>query len=179
MPYSTSLHQRCFQKHLPGLHPALVSLCCDQGGSLVELALILSIFLPLLLLGTAEVGTFVYYSVEVSNAAHAGAMYGMSSSGASADASGIRAAAQAEASDLGSNLNVTSSYYWACSAAQGGTQYTSETDASAACPTSNQSNHKLEFVKVAVSAAVTPVIHCPGLPATLTLNSTSVMEVQE
>jgi Flp pilus assembly protein TadG len=47
----------------------------EDGVSLVEAALFLAIFAPLMLLGTVEISGLVYASIEVSNAAHAGAAY--------------------------------------------------------------------------------------------------------
>jgi Flp pilus assembly protein TadG len=142
------------------------------------MALMLGLFAPPLLLGTADVGTWVYSSIEISNASHAAAMYGMTSLTAAADTTGMTTIAQAEASDFGTNLTVTPTVYFACSAAEGGTQYTTQTAANAICP-SGATNHNLEFIQVVVSGHVTPPLHCPGLPATFTQSSTSVMEVEE
>jgi len=144
---------------------------------MLEMALMLAIFGIPLLLGTVEAATWVYASIEVSNAAHAGAMYAMTSSTFANDTSGITTAAQQEASDFGANLTVTPTAYYACSAALGGTQYTTQAAATTAC--TGAGDHPLEFVQVVASAPVTPPIRIPGLPKTFTLNGTSVMEVEE
>jgi Flp pilus assembly protein TadG len=149
----------------------------DAGSSLVEMSLMLAIFGTPMLLGTVETATWVYGSIEVSNAAHTGAMYGMTSSTLANDSDGIIAAAQSDASDFGTNLTVTPTVYYACSAAIGGTQYSTQTAATTAC--TGAGNHPLEFVQVVATAPVTPPIHIPGLPKTFTLNGTSVMEVEE
>lgn len=47
----------------------------EEGGSLVELALVVSILGPLLLLGTAEISILVYSSIELADATHAAADY--------------------------------------------------------------------------------------------------------
>jgi Flp pilus assembly protein TadG len=47
----------------------------NGGGSLVELALILGTFFPLLIFGTIEIGGLVYDSIEATEAAHAGAVF--------------------------------------------------------------------------------------------------------
>jgi Flp pilus assembly protein TadG len=130
-----------------------------------------------LLVGTVELGSMTYTSIEVSNAAHAGAMYGMMSSTFAASGSGMTTAAQNEATDLGSNLAVTPNVYFACSNAIGGTQYSTQTAANTAC--NSGTDHTLEFVRVNTSVSVTPPIRCPGLPATYTLTGSSTMEVQE
>lgn len=150
----------------------------DTGTAILELSLILSIFGMPLLLGTAETAMLVYDSIEVSNAAHAGAMYGMMSSTFAADNAKITAAAQAEASDFGSNLTVTPTSFYACSAAIDGAQFATEAAASVACP-SGATNHYLQFVQVVTSASVASPIHVVGLPKTITLTGSSVMEVEE
>jgi len=149
----------------------------DRGDALVEMALCLSLFGLPLLVGTVELGSLFYTSIEVSNAAHTGAMYGMISSTFAANSSGIISAAQSEASDLGTNLSVTPTVYYACSGSIGGTQYSTSSAASAACTTS--SNHSLEFIQVTTTTTITPPIKCPGLPKTFTLTGISVMEVEE
>lgn len=47
----------------------------EEGASLIELALLLGILGPVLLLGTAEVSAFVFASMELSDATHAAASY--------------------------------------------------------------------------------------------------------
>jgi Flp pilus assembly protein TadG len=151
----------------------------ESGNASLELALALSMFGAPLMLGTSEAAFMIYDSIEVSNAAHAGAMYGMISSTLASDTSGIQRAAQGEAADFGNNLTVTPTVYYACSNAVTGTQYSTESAASAVCPGNNPSNHYLEFVQVASSISVTSPVQMPGLPKTWTLNGSSTMEVQE
>jgi Flp pilus assembly protein TadG len=119
----------------------------------------------------------IYTSIEVSNAAHAAAMYGMISSTFAANSSGMTTAAQNEATDLGTNLTVTPNVYLRLLQCNGGTQYTTQSAANTAC--NSGTNHTLEFVQVNTSVSVTPPIRCPGLPATYTLTGSSTMEVQE
>ena len=158
-------------------------LCGESGDALVELALACSFLGIPLLLGTAEMGYAVYYSVEITDAASAGALYGMQSA-TYADAANIPAvqsAAQAEAPDFGTNLTVTPTTYYACSLAAGGTQYPiaqyTLAQATAACTGTN--NHPVEFIQVVTSATATPPVHCPGLPKTFTLGGTSVQVVEQ
>jgi Flp pilus assembly protein TadG len=153
----------------------------DQSGSaVVELAIVVSLLGVPLLLGTGQMGLIVYDSIEVSNAAHVGAEYGMQSLTYASATSSIVAAARAEAADFGSSLTVTPTTYYACSLAAGGTQYTgtnAQANATAAC--TGGYNRALEFIQVNTSVAVTPLVRCPGLPTTYTLTGTSVMEVEQ
>jgi hypothetical protein len=146
----------------------------------VELALIVSLLGIPLLIGTAQMGILVYYSIEVSNAAHAATMYGMQSLVFASNTTGMITVARAEATDFGTSMTVTPTTYYACSNAVGGTQYTgvaAQLTATLACTLSL--SHALEFVQVTTSVAVTPSIHLPGLPATFTLTGSSVMEVEQ
>lgn len=150
----------------------------ESGSALVELALTLSIVGVPLLLGTAHFAVLLVNSIIVSNAAHAGAEYGMQSStyAANSNIANIQAAARDD-SGLGTNLNVTSNVFYDCSLAIGGSEYTTAAAANTVC--TGSSGHTLEFIQVTASATVTPVAHVPGFPNTVTLSSTSVMEVQE
>jgi Flp pilus assembly protein TadG len=156
-----------------------VELDGENGTAIVELALLLPFLIVPLLLGTVGMATLVYDSIEVSDAANAGAMYAMTSStmASSSNYGNIEAVSQADATDFGSKLNVTPTNYWACSAAEGGTQYATYAAAATAC--TGGSNHALGFIQVLTSASVTPPIHCPGLPTSFTLTGSSVMEVEE
>jgi Flp pilus assembly protein TadG len=149
----------------------------EQGNALIEMALCISLLGMPLLVGTVELGSMTYTSIEVSNAAHAAAMYGMISSTFAASSSGMTTAAQNEATDLGTSLSVTPTVFYACSQAVNGTQYSTQSAANSAC--TGGTNHTLEFVQVNTSTTVTPPIRCPGLPASYTLTGLSVMEVQE
>jgi Flp pilus assembly protein TadG len=151
----------------------------ESGGALVELALVVALLGVPLLLGTAQMGFLIYDSIEITDAANAGALYGMQSSTSSVDNAGMIAAAQADASDFGTKLSVAPTSYYVCALAVGGTQYTganAQINAAAAC--TGTSNHALEFVQVNTSASVTPMIHCPGLPQTFKLTGQSAMEVE-
>jgi Flp pilus assembly protein TadG len=150
----------------------------QSGNAALELALVFSIFGAPMLLATSELGILIYDSIELSNCAHAAAMYGMMSSTFAADTNGMKSAAQAEASDFGSKVNVTPTTYYACSSAVDGTQYSTQTAAAAACP-ANASNHYLQFVQVVASVQVTSPIQASWLPTTWTVSGSSVMEVQE
>jgi Flp pilus assembly protein TadG len=150
----------------------------DEGGSsVVEVAMIVGIFGPALLLGTVDISTIVYSSIEISSAAHAADLYGIQSSTYAADTTGMTTAAQNEAPDYASNLTVTPTQFYACSASEGGTQYTTQSAANSAC--TGLGNHALQFLEVDVSSAVTPAIHFTGLPSSFTIKGRSVMEIEE
>ena len=147
----------------------------NAGNATLELALSFGVLVTPLLLGASETAFMIYDSIEVSNAAHAGAMYGMYSSTNAQNSSDITLAAQSDAPDI-ANLQVTPSYYFACSTAPDGASYATQALANQNC---TGSSHSLEFVAVDTTAQIQPPIHIPGLPSTWTLRGHSVMEVQD
>ena len=153
----------------------------ECGNALVELALVFALLGIPMLLGTVEMGYVVYNSVEISNAANAGALYGMQNATDAASSAGIKTAAQAEAPELGSSLKVTPTTFYMCTSAVGGAEYStgSYTQAQATAKCSGTGNHALEFIRVLTSATATPPVHCPGLAKKFTLGGTSVMEVEQ
>jgi Flp pilus assembly protein TadG len=152
-----------------------------QGGdSLVEMALFLSFIGAPLLIGTGEMGTVVYDSIEVTNSANAGAQYGMQSDTLAADTQGIVSAAQQESQDLGTSLSVTPTIFYACSASISGTRYTgSNAKSKAAAGCTGSSNHEIEFIQVQTALTVIPPLQCPGLPRSFSLSGIAIQEVQQ
>lgn len=161
----------------PSRRLAVTRLRDESGSALIELAIILSLLGVPLLLGVIYVGILLSNYIEITDAAHAGALYAMRSSTFAEDTTDIATAARSDASDLGSNLAVTSSIYYVCSGAQDGPQYTDQASAAAAC--NGGSSHTLEFVQVTASAPITPPASFPGMPRTMTISGTSTMEVEE
>jgi Flp pilus assembly protein TadG len=151
-------------------------LSSQSGAALVETAIMLGLLGILLLYGTADLSVWAYSSIEVANAAHAGAVYGMQQSN-SKNNTAIQTAAQAEASDLGSNLTTTTTLIYACAASQSGTTYATAALATANC--TGTGNHAVEFIKVVASAPVNLPAHCCGIPNPVTVTSTSETQVVE
>jgi Flp pilus assembly protein TadG len=163
-------------RRISKLRTHLRALRSDSGSALIELALTLSLLGVPLLLGTVHFSILLIDSIIVANAAHAGAEYGMTSLTFAADTANIQAAAQEDASGLGVTPTVTPTIFYACNTAIGGHQYSTLAAANSACTGSSKS---LEFVQVVASATVTPVLGMPGFPNSVTLSSTSIMEVEE
>jgi hypothetical protein len=128
----------------------------------------------------------IYDSIEIENAAHAGAMYGMQGTCCITQTALMTTAAQNEASDFGANLTVTPTSYYACSAAQASPTWTGPANmiesislATAKSNCTGTSGHVLAFVKVVASAPVALPIRCCGLPTSITVARSSVMESEE
>jgi Flp pilus assembly protein TadG len=148
----------------------------DGGNSLIEVALFFSFVGMPLLIGTMQLGIVAYDSIEVQNAAYAGALFGMQNSTLATESSGITSAAQAEAPDFGTNLGVTPTSYYACVLSPAGTTYTTQALATSGC--TGTGNSGVQFVKVTTSATVTAIYHWPKLPSSYTLNGISVLQVE-
>jgi hypothetical protein len=153
----------------------LLTLRDEAGGAVTEVAFMMALLGVPLMTGIIYLGTLQHYSIEISNASHAAVMYGMRSSTYASNTSGMTTAARNEASDFGASLTVTPTSYYACSTSEGGTTYTTAAAATTACTL----GHSLQFVKVVASGTVTPPGKLAGFAGTVTLSSTSIMEVQE
>ena len=147
----------------------------SAGQGLVELALTVPLF-TLLLVGAAELASVAWASIEVSNAARAGAQYGIQSHITASSPATITAVALADGTNL-NGLTVTSATnFCTCSTAPATTIdcATALTSGSCASPAIIH-----EFVKVQTSATVTPLFHLPGLPRTFTPTGSAIMEVEQ
>jgi len=158
-------------------------LCDESGNALIELAMIFTFLGIPMLWGTSQMGVLVYDSIEVSNAANAGAVYGAKDTTHAANTAGITTAAQADATDFpranmgNSALTVTSNYFYYCANAVGGANPKLSTNAS--CGAAGTSNETMEFVQVTTSATVTPILKFPGVPSSYTVRGNAVLTVQQ
>jgi Flp pilus assembly protein TadG len=163
--------------HLKGKFPRRViqrwyarlsaSTCPEAGASLVETAL-LTPMLSLLLLAVIDVGRLAYMSIEVSNAARAGASYGAQSSATAVNSTGMVQAAKNDAPDL-SGLSPSATHFCTCSNGGG-----SVTCALSSCPGARL----LLYVQVSTSATYTPWFPYTGSPGSWTLSGSSTMRAE-
>jgi len=174
------LNSRWLQRTWSSILASCRRLHDDQGQALIESAPVLSFLGVPILLGTAQMGILIHDSIEVANAANAGALFAMQNLTNASTTAKIVSTAQAEAPDIGT-LSVTPTTYYACTSALNGTQYSTSTytEAQAAANCSGSGNHALEFVQVLTSAKITPLIHWAGLPNSYTLKGNAVMEVEQ
>jgi Flp pilus assembly protein TadG len=138
----------------------------EGGASLVEVALMLP-FLGLLLLGVIDFGRAYYLSIEVQDAAEAGALYGSQNP---TDAAGMESAAKADATNV-SGMTATATYGCECSDGSG---------QQSPCPSTPPtcSVNVVNYVTVTTTATYTPLFHTwmwPGLPKSITLNGSAKM----
>jgi Flp pilus assembly protein TadG len=129
----------------------------EDGSSLVELALLMGILGPLLLLGTTELSLYVYASVELADATHAAAsfasqFYFENSNSVLPTQAQVTAAATNDAPELVSMLK-TGSTFTATMATGCGTGAATTGNTLPAC-----SSGVLPYVQVTGSATVVPIV---------------------
>ena len=138
----------------------------QDGGALVELAMLLPFF-TLLMLGAIDVGRAYYLAIEVAGAAHAAAAYGSQNP---TDTTGIKNAAQDDAPNV-PNLSVGTPTY-GCECADGSSYSASCSTTPSSCPNSLNVVYR---VNVTVQGSYTTLIPWPRVPSSLTFTSTASM----
>ncbi|GAC1303880.1 MAG: hypothetical protein NVS2B3_14100 [Vulcanimicrobiaceae bacterium] len=148
----------------------------ESGAAIIELV-VMSPLLLLLLLGTIEVGGYMYNSIALGNAARAGVQYGAQDRSAAnptaIDASGanvIASYAQRDAADLAKrNIATTFTPKLICycdssmAVALDGTPARPETSCSGAS-TCALGDPRDVFIEVTATATYPPLVSLPGLP---------------
>jgi Flp pilus assembly protein TadG len=144
---------------------------CEEGGPLVETALTLPVLITLLL-GAVELARVAYTSIECTNAARAGASYGMQSATTESDTTGIQTVAASDAAEIAGGLSTTVATSGICS------DGTACTGAGNSCQNTDCSTSQIETIlTVTTTATVSPMVRIPGLPSTYTVHGTAVQKV--
>ena len=137
------------------------------GQAMLELALVLPVLL-LLTIGLIEFGRVAYYSIEVSDAARAGAQYGAQSLANAEDQGSITQAALNNAQDIaGLAVNLLPRN---CTCPGSGS-------VAGGCPAAGCS-YPLVYVTVTTSYTLNTLFQYPGIPTTFNLTGSSTMPVQ-
>ena len=128
----------------------------SDGASFIELALVLPLFL-MMLVPVVDLGRGFYAAIEVTSAAHAGAMYGVENP---SDTDGMIQAAKAGASNL-SDVTATAAYGCECS---------DGTSAVASCASTPSCTYNyVSHVDVTVTSPYRTVFAYPGLPSSMNI----------
>ena len=154
----------------------LVSQDNESGRRFWSTALVVP-FLLLLLIGTVEFGIVAMGSIEVTNAASAGALYGAQNRANASDNAGITNAARNDAANV-TSLNVTGVTQWCACENATAVSVSGAVNCTAFAPASCVSPSRIvEWVQVDTSAGFDPLFHYPGLPPTFTLRGRATMRV--
>lgn len=151
----------------------------ERGQGTLELALCLPLFL-LLIAGGAEIANLAWASVQVNNAARAGAAYGSISRANAASTTNIQTAAQNEAPRLLTTPSTQVTSTQLCYCVTSGTPGSAD----AGCTNTNLSTCPAPGViqmaiKVNTSVTVSTLIHYIGLPSTYTVRGQAIVGVQQ
>jgi Flp pilus assembly protein TadG len=138
----------------------------QSGSALIEFALSATLIV-MLAIGSVSFGLAVQQSIIVADAANAGALAGANGTYWATYTSGMQTVSGVAGAGV-QNFTATASYFCECTA--GGSAVT--------CTSACGNDQPLYYVKVTTSATFNNFFHYLGLPATFTLQSTSVMPVQ-
>jgi len=147
----------------------------ESGQNFLELALCLPVF-ALIILGTAEIANIAWASIQLNNAAHAGAQFASHSRGFASDIPDIKTAAQNEAPKL--TITFPSDPAQTCSCIDPSTG--APAVGAAGCTTTVLCPSPwiiMDSITVTTRTVVTPLVHYPFLPASYTLNAQATMGV--
>ncbi|HTV72801.1 MAG TPA: TadE/TadG family type IV pilus assembly protein [Candidatus Acidoferrales bacterium] len=147
--------------------PARAARHAQRGQALVELAVFVP-FLMLVVVGLIDVGRYTYYSIQVNNAARAGAQYGAQNTTSANSSTGITSAAVADVSTT-PTPTVSASLFCVCA---NGTTHQS----CSPTPTCTGS-HSNTYIEVTTSETIPVLFKFPGIPNSLTIGGASVMRV--
>lgn len=136
----------------------------QEGSSIVETAFLMPVLL-FICAGAVDFGRAYYLAIEVSSAAHAGALYGSQNI---ADTAGMIAAAKLDAPDV-PGLVVTPLY--GCECYDGSNVSASCTSA----PTGCSGNNYVNYAHITTSATYTPIFPYPGIPSPIPLKGNAYL----
>jgi Flp pilus assembly protein TadG len=143
---------------------------------MLELAVCLPVF-ALIILGTAEIANIAWASIQLNNAAHAGAQFGSHSRGFAADITDIKTATQAEAPKLTITFPTDPAQTCSCIDPSTGAPATTNTTGCQTLIECPSPYVIMDSITVTTQAVVTPLIHYPLLPASYTLHAQATMGV--
>jgi Flp pilus assembly protein TadG len=135
----------------------------EKGTSVIEFALLAPV-LMLLLIGLIEVGRYTYFAILAAHAARAGVQYGAQTIFTAGDNTGMKNAALADAQNL-PGLTARGSHFCMSSGAV------------VSCPSGQPNSSTVYYVQVQVTGPFSSIFHYPGIPASITVNSTATMRV--
>jgi len=160
----------------------------ESGAALVELAVMMPLFI-LITFGAFELGRVAHYTIEVENAARAGASFGGENMGNATSTSTVTQAAKNDAPDL-STLTATPGAGCVCETLDltSNTPTYNPASGTVACSdpiiiactgaSSSVSHQVVSYVTVSTSATVNAVFSVPAiLPRTYTIHGYSAMRI--
>lgn len=151
----------------------------ERGGALVEFALILPLLI-LVLIGLVELGRLAYFTIEVTNAAHAGAQYGALGY-PNAVSPNMKVAANKDGQNSISSFQMLANYVCACWNPTTGTETPSVPSQSACSSPCATGGHSLTYAQVSVTGTINTLFNYSmlGLPSQWTVTRVATMRVTQ
>ncbi len=146
---------------------------CVCGSVAIELALLTPV-LAALLIGSVDLGTYIYEKMQLQSASRAGAQYAIQSDGNAEDTAGISAAVLASSADLDAGVAITSAAFCGCIDGSE-TALSDTTGCSTTCPGGDFPGLS---VRVTVTNTYTPIFPYPGIPDSILLEGSTSMRVE-
>jgi|SRR5579884_159898 len=146
----------------------------QAGIAFIELLIVVPV-LMMLLIGLIEIGRLAYFTIQVGNAAHAGAQYGALSFSNAADSTGMTNAAKRDGQNTIATLSVTQAR--SVCACWNGTTETAFTTCPQPCTTGGRA---VTYAQVSVSGTINTLFRYGGvfgLPNSWTVARTAVIRV--
>jgi Flp pilus assembly protein TadG len=151
----------------------------ESGQGTLELALSLPLFV-LLILGTAEIANLAWASVQVNNAARAGAAYASLSRANAANTTDIGLAAQNEAPNYITKPSTQVTSTQVCYCVSSGTPGAADSGCTKTTLSTCPSPDLIQVaVQVNVSATIKPLIHYAGLPGSYAVQAQATVGVEQ
>lgn len=152
----------------------------QRGMALVEFAIVVPVLI-MVLIGLIEYGRYTYFTIEIANAAHAGAVYGSQSSVTGDNFTSMKNAAIADGQNTIVPLtvsNVTAQYVCAC---WNGTTQTPSPATAANCGTNctTAGYRPVTYAQVTVTGTMSPLFNYrnAGIPASWTVTRTATIRI--
>ena len=142
-----------------------------SGSVAIEIALLAPV-LAALLLGSVDLGTFIFQKMQVQSASRAGAQFAIQSAGNADDVAGIANAALASSSNLDAGTSVQSESFCAC-----GKDETAVSATTGCGGTCSGGDFPALTVRVTVSNTFTPIFPYPGIPDSILLEGETSLGV--
>jgi Flp pilus assembly protein TadG len=145
----------------------------ERGAALVEMAVALPL-LVLVVVGTIDFARVFYMTIELTNAARAGAQYGAQNFEKSSETANMESTAQSAAVNVGT-IVASASRLCQCATDDGTFSSTSPPND---CTDSCAGNHLVVAVTVTATSTFTTVARIPGIPHILTISRSATMRAQ-
>lgn len=152
----------------------------QRGAALIEFAIALPL-LMMVLIGLIEFGRVAYFTIQIGNAAHAGAQYGSRNISAGGDVAGMKAAAIADGQNTIANMTAADIVAQnVCTCWTGSAEIPNPPSASV-CRQNCVAGRQITYAQVTVTGTIHPLFNLGalGLPSQWVVSRTATIQVMQ